>query len=119
MGIIVGGDVYQSPRHRRRHSVGFSRRAGGQLFALDVRDGRALWIGEPRFATNVALAKAGDLLFVLKDNAELIIARASNSGFEPLKTYAVARGATWAQPVISGRRLLVRDASRLTLWTFD
>jgi outer membrane protein assembly factor BamB len=98
---------------------GFSRRASGQLFALDARDGRVLWLGEPRFATNVAFAKAGDLLFVLKDDAELIIARASPSGFEPLKKYEVADSATWAQPIVSGRRLFVKDVSTLTLWTFD
>jgi outer membrane protein assembly factor BamB len=98
---------------------GFSRRSSGQLFALDVRDGRVLWLGEPRFATNVALAKASDLLFVLKDDGELTIARADTSGFTPLKTYDVADSATWAQPVLSGRRLLVRDVSALTLWTFD
>ena len=98
---------------------GFSRRASGQLFALDARDGRVLWLGEPRFATNVAFAKAGDLLFLLKDDARLIVARASPSGFEPLKTYEVADSATWAQPVVSGRRLFVKDVSTLTLWTFD
>ena len=98
---------------------GFSRRGSGQLFALDARDGRVLWLGEPRFATNVAFARAGDLLFVLKDDAELIIARASSSGFEPIKKYEVADSATWAQPVVSGRRLLVKDVSTLTLWTFD
>jgi hypothetical protein len=97
---------------------GFSTRAAGQLFALDARDGRTLWLGPPRFATNVAFAKAGDVLFVLKDDAELIVARASRSGFEPLKKYVVADSATWAQPVISGRRLFVKDVSTLTLWTF-
>jgi hypothetical protein len=66
----------------------------------------------------VAFAKAGDVLFVLKDDAELIVARASRSGFEPLKKYVVADSATWAQPVISGRRLFVKDVSTLTLWTF-
>ena len=101
------------------NAFGFSRRAGGQLFALDVRDGHMLWSGEPRFAANVALAKSGDLLFVLKEDADLIIARASASRFEPLHKYTVAAAATWAQPVISGRRLLIRDTSRLTLWTFD
>jgi outer membrane protein assembly factor BamB len=98
---------------------GFSRRAGGQLFALDARDGRMLWSGAPRFATNVAFAKAGELLFVLKDDAQLVIARANRAGFEPLKTYEVADSATWAQPVVSGRRLFVKDVSTLTLWTFD
>lgn len=98
---------------------GFSRRASGQLFALDARDGRVLWLGEPRFATNVAFAKSGDLLFILKDDAELIVARASPSRFEPIKRYQVADSATWAQPVLSGRRLFLKDVSTLTLWTFD
>jgi outer membrane protein assembly factor BamB len=98
---------------------GFSRRASGQLFALDVRDGRVLWLGKPRFATNVAFAKAGDLLFVLKDDAELIVARASRTGFQQLKKYQVADSATWAQPVVSGGRLFVKDVSTLTLWSFD
>jgi len=98
---------------------GFSQRASGQLFALDARDGRILWLGEPRFAGNVAFVKAGDLLFLLKDDAELIVARANPSRFEPAKTYEVADSATWAQPVWSGSRLFVKDVSTLTLWTFD
>ncbi len=98
---------------------GFSRRASGQLFALDARDGRVLWQGEPRFATNVAFAKAGDLLFLLKDDAELMIARANRSRFELVKSYHVADSATWAQPVVSGQRLFLKDVSTLTLWTFD
>jgi outer membrane protein assembly factor BamB len=106
--VIVGDVLYV-----------FSRRANGQLFALDVRDGRVLWLGEPRFATNVAFAKAGDLLFVLKDEADLIVARASPSGFTPLRNYHVADSATWAQPVISGRRLFIKDTTGVTLWTFD
>ena len=98
---------------------GFSSRASGQLFALDARDGRVLWLGEPRYATNVAFAKAGNVLFLLKDDARLVIARANPAGFEPLKTYEVAESATWAQPVVSGQRLFVKDVSTLTLWTFD
>ena len=98
---------------------GFSRRASGQLFALDARDGHVLWLGEPRFATNVAYARAGDLLFILKDDAELIVAKANSSRYEPVKTYEVADSATWAQPVVSGRRLFVKDVTTLTLWTFD
>jgi hypothetical protein len=67
----------------------------------------------------VAFAKAGDLLFILKDDAELVIARANATGLEPVKTYEVADSATWAQPIVSGRRLFVKDVSTLTLWTFD
>jgi hypothetical protein len=68
---------------------------------------------------HVAFAKAGELIFVLKDDAELIVARADRSGFAAVKSYRVAESATWAQPVISGQRLFVKDISTLALWAFD
>jgi hypothetical protein len=52
----------------------------------------------------------------LNDNGELIVARNSRSGFEPLKRYTVADSATWAQPAISGNRMFVKDVSSLALW---
>jgi outer membrane protein assembly factor BamB len=98
---------------------GLSHRAGGQFFALDAATGRVLWLGTPREATNTAVVKANRLLFLLNDDAELIVARASRSGLEPLKRYTVADGATWAQPAISGNRIFVKDVSSVTLWTVD
>jgi outer membrane protein assembly factor BamB len=98
---------------------GLSERASGQFFALDAKTGKVLWLGKPREATNTAIVKAGDLLFYLNDNAELIVAKSSLTGFEPLKRYTVAGAATWAQPAISGNRLFVKDVSSLVLWTLN
>jgi hypothetical protein len=56
---------------------------------------------------------------MLNDDAELIVARSSRTGFEPLKRYTVADSATWAQPTISGNRVFVKDASSLALWTLN
>jgi outer membrane protein assembly factor BamB len=104
--VLVGETLY-----------GLSQRASGQFFALDAASGKVLWLGPPREATNTAIIKSGDLLFLLNDDAELIIARASRSGFEPLKRYTVADSATWAQPTISRNRIVIKDATTLTLWT--
>ena len=98
---------------------GLSHRARGQFFALDAKSGEVLWLGQPREADNAALVKNADLLFLLNDDAELIVAKASRSGFEPIVRYIVADSATWAQPTISGNRIFVRDVSSLSLWTFD
>jgi hypothetical protein len=78
-----------------------------------------LWLGTPREATNTAVVKAGELLFLLNDDAELIVARANRNAFEPLKRYTVAESATWAQPLISRNRIFIKDANSLTLWTLD
>jgi hypothetical protein len=53
---------------------------------------------------------------VLKDDAELIVARPGASGLEPVKRYTVADSATWAAPTIAGNRIFVKDTSALTLW---
>jgi outer membrane protein assembly factor BamB len=104
--VVIGGALF-----------GLSTKASGQFFAVDAGTGMLLWLGAPRAATNSAVVKAGELLFLLNDDAELIVAKASRAGFEPLKRYVVADSATWAQPAISGNRIFVRDVSSLTLWT--
>jgi outer membrane protein assembly factor BamB len=98
---------------------GLSHRARGQFFAIDAKTGDVLWLGQPREAENTAVVKTGDLLFLLNDNATLIVAKASRSGFEPIARYTVADSATWAQPTISGNRIFVKDVRSLSLWTFE
>jgi outer membrane protein assembly factor BamB len=96
---------------------GMSHKNSGQFFALDVRTGKTLWTSPPRQATNAAILRAGNVLFMLKDDGELIVANASASGFEPVKRYTVADSATWAQPTIAGNRIFIKDVSTLALWT--
>jgi hypothetical protein len=98
---------------------GLSEKSSGQFFGIDAGSGKTLWLGEPREASNTAVVKAGDLLFMLNDDAELKVARGSRTGFEPLKRYTVADSATWAQPAISGNRVFVKDFSSLALWTLN
>ena len=96
---------------------GLSTKASGQYFAVDAGTGKTLWLGASRAATNTAVVKADKLLFLLNDTGELIVAKASRAGFEPVKRYMVADSATWAQPAITGNRIFVKDVSSLTLWT--
>jgi outer membrane protein assembly factor BamB len=106
--VLIGDTLY-----------GMSEKSSGQFFALDAKTGKTLWLGQPREATNTAIVKAGELLFLLNDNAEMIVARGSRNGFEPLKRYTVADSATWAQPTISGQRIFVKDVASLALWTLN
>ena len=49
---------------------------------------------------------------------ELVVAKASASGFAPVKRHTVADSATWAQPTISGNRVFVKDTSSVALRTW-
>lgn len=106
--VIVGDTLF-----------GLSEKARGQFFALDANTGKVLWLGQPRQASNTAVVKAGSLLLLLNDDGELIVARSSRAGFEPVKRYTVADSSTWAQPAVSGNRIFIKDLTSLSLWTLN
>jgi hypothetical protein len=96
---------------------GLSHRNSGQYVLLDVKSGKTVWTGKPRQAENAAISRAGDIVFSLEDDAELVVGRVNAGAFQELKRYTVASGATWAQPVVSGNRVFVKDVSTLAMWT--
>jgi outer membrane protein assembly factor BamB len=107
-GVLIGNTLY-----------GFSPRNSGQFFAIDAKTGKTLWLTEGRQATNAAVVRAGNIWFALEDDGELVVARGNTAKFEPLRRYRVAETATWAQPVVSGNRVFVKDVSSVALWTIN
>ena len=98
---------------------GLSHLNSGQYFGLDLDTGEVLWQSPPRQAENAAIIRAGDTIFSLEADAELVVLRHSRTGFDPIRRYDVATSETWTQPTISRNRLFVKDISSLTLWTVD
>ena len=107
-GVVIGNSLY-----------GFSARNSGQFFALDANTGQTLWLSEPRQTENAAVVRAGDLWFALNTEAQLMVLRANPKQMEVLKRYEVAQSATWAQPVLAGQRVLIKDLSAISLWTLN
>ena len=60
--------------------VGLSHLNSGQYFGLDLDTGEVLWTSRPRQAENAAMAGAGDTIFSLQDDAQLVILRDSRTG---------------------------------------
>jgi len=104
--IVIGATLY-----------GMSNRNRGHFFAVDLASGKSLWATRGREAENAAIVGAGTLLFLLKDDAELVIARASPASFDVVRRYTLAESPTWAHPVIDGNRIFIKDEASLTLWT--
>lgn len=98
---------------------GFSNDDGGMFYCLDPRSGKTVWTSEGYQGEHASVVSAGEVLFCLTGDAELIIIRRSDKGFEPLARYMVADSPTWAHPVFVGKRFLVKDASTLTLWSME
>jgi hypothetical protein len=106
---VIDGDVM----------YGLTSRNMGQYYVVDAKSGKTLWSSEPRAAAQAALVRAGNILFSLENDGELVVFRAARTGLEELKRYKVADADTWTQPAISGNRIFVKDVSTLTLWTLN
>ena len=106
--VVVGDYIY-----------GFSHKRKGQFFCLDARNGKTLWATNGREGDNAAIVAAGQLLFMLIDGAELVLARSDPKQFEVVKKYSVADSPTWAHPIVIGKTVLVKDASSLSLLSIE
>jgi outer membrane protein assembly factor BamB len=95
---------------------GLTERRQGQLFALDGATGRVEWSGPGRLAENAAILDTGPVLLVLGTDAVLRVYRKTGPALAEVARYDVAQSPTWASPAVSGRRILIKDATALTLW---
>ena len=98
---------------------GFSHLKRGQFFALDARTGATKWTSAPRQADNAAVLATGEDLILLKDDGELIVAKAGGKVFEPLRRYTVAESSTWAHPLVLRSGVVIKDLTNLALWTVE
>ena len=106
---VVSGDLL----------FGFSHRNKGQFFCLDARTGATLWTSEGRYGENAAIVNGPQVLFLLTNDFQLIIARKDAKKFDPIRRYTVADSPTWAPPIVVGDRVLIKDLSTLALFSFE
>ena len=104
---VLGGDLI----------FGFSHYKKGQFFCLDARNGATKWTSPPRQGDNAAAVVSGGSLILLRDDAQLVIAKANGAGFEPLHNYTVADSPTWAHPLILRNGVVIKDVTTLALWS--
>lgn len=99
---------------------GFSMLKKGQFFALDADTGKTLWQGPGRMGENAALLNAGGSVFLaLTNEANLIVLPVNAKEYTPTVQYTVANSPTWAHPVISGKRIFIKDETTLRSLTLQ
>lgn len=105
--VVVDGRVY-----------GLSSRKRGQLFCLDAKTGRPVWLSEGRQGENAALVAGGGRVFALTTGAELLILSREGDAFTIARRYRVAESPTWAHPVVTAEGVVIKDRTTLSYWRF-
>jgi hypothetical protein len=66
-----------------------------------------------------SIVDAGPVLVALTPSANLVVFKPSDQGLEQLASYKVAESETYAYPVLSDKRLFIKDQDAVTLWTIE
>ena len=104
---------YATSVHKAGYLYGFhGRQEYGQVFrAIELATGKLKWEQEGFRAGTVTLA--GDLLLILAENGELVMAAASPDGFKAFSRAKILDGVVRAYPALADGRLYARNESRL------
>jgi outer membrane protein assembly factor BamB len=97
---------------------GLSHRNRGQLFALDLTTGKALWTTKGRDGENASLMGNRTWLLASTTNGELLVAENSAREFKELRRYKIADSALWAHPAITTGAIVVKDVDKVICWAF-
>jgi outer membrane protein assembly factor BamB len=98
---------------------GLSARNKGQFFSIDADTGKTLWLGPGRMAENAAILNlGGKVLLMLTNDAKLVVLPTKAKDFAPVAEYTVAESPTWAHPVVTGNRILIKDETTLRSLAF-
>jgi outer membrane protein assembly factor BamB len=103
--VLAGGTLF-----------GHSSKRKGQFVAMDPDSGKLLWATEGRNATSAAVVAAGRHLVLLTTESQLIVTPVDAAKFGELRRYTVAQSATYAHPIVLRDRVIVRDATHITVW---
>jgi outer membrane protein assembly factor BamB len=96
---------------------GHSAKRKGQFVALNPADGRIIWSTEGRAGASASVIAAGRHLVFLTTESELVVAQLDRAAYKELRRYTVAPSATYAHPILLRDRVLVRDATHVTVWS--
>ena len=109
----VMSNHYATSVHRDGYLYGYHGRQefGPSLRAVALETGEVAW-DVPRFGAGSVLL-AGDLLVVMRESGELLLAEARPEAFTPVARARLLRGTVRAYPALSGARLFLRNEDTL------
>ena len=89
------------------------------LFCANATTGETLWTADFREGDQASIIDAGPVILVLTVQSNLIVLKPGEPTYKEVARYHVADSETWAHPVVSGKRIFIRDRDSVTLWQLD
>ena len=98
---------------------GLSHYGQGRLFCLNPHNGKILWLGPPRTGPYASFLSFPGHVLTLSHQGSITFFKASPDSFQLVASYHELGSATWSAPVLLEDGVLIKDAQKLSLWSFS
>jgi outer membrane protein assembly factor BamB len=93
--------------------------AGGKLYCQDAKTGDVKWTDSATHGECGYVLDAGGVLVAQGSDSQLLVFKPSKEGYMEVAKYKVGDSPTYAEPIIAGNRIFVKDRDNLILWTIE
>jgi outer membrane protein assembly factor BamB len=116
-----GAAQYNTPvlKDGKLYGLSGGGRGATNVFCMDAKTGKVLWTDKTSRGQCGAILDVGPVLVGLSSNSDLFVFKPSDKEYQEVTRYKVADSETWAEPVLAGKRVFVKDRDALILWTID
>jgi outer membrane protein assembly factor BamB len=111
------GSQFSTPVLKNGFLYGLSDR--GLFFCMNAKTGEAVWTDTVRRANFGAIIDGGDVILALTQNSTLSVFQATRDAYKELASIKVADKQTYAHPIVSGKRIFVKDLDSVALLVIE
>jgi outer membrane protein assembly factor BamB len=125
------GTTFNTPVLKEGFLYGLSSQ--GNLFCINAKDGKTAWTGPamgaggggggggrmmraPNFG---AIVDAGSVLIALPSSSDMIVFKPSDKAYEEVAKIKVADSPTYASPVLTGNKVIVKDQQSVAMLAIE
>ncbi|MGO9112293.1 MAG: PQQ-binding-like beta-propeller repeat protein [Thermoguttaceae bacterium] len=91
----------------------------GKFFCIDAKTGKTAWTDTASHGQYGAIVDAGSTILALTEKPELSVFQATDKAYTEAAQIKVSDTKTYAYPILSGKRVFVKDKDSLTMWAVE
>lgn len=109
--------VYNTPVVKDGFLYGISSQS--RLFCINASTGQTAWTDETALQNFGSIVDAGQVLIALTSNSHFVVFRPDGQKFNKVAQMKLAETGIYAHPIVSGKRIFIKDVESLTLFTVN
>jgi outer membrane protein assembly factor BamB len=108
---------YSTPLLKDGFLYGLSNR--NRLFCINANTGQTAWADETVLQNFGSIVDAGLVIIVLTSNSNFVVLKPDGQKYNQVTLIKLSETGIYAHPVVSGKRIFIKDNETLTLFTIN